>query len=315
MRRIALVLAVLLATTGLVFAAGGRETARDGYMVGYVCNNFNDTFQTYVMDAARDYFVEVDDVSITFQDAQEDVIRQQDLVNTFITQGVDALIVVPVDTSAMSPIIRAASEANVPLIFVNRNPFGETTPPENVYYVGSQEIVAGRMQMEEMGKLLGGEGGVAILMGRLDNEGAILRTEGNEEVIAEEFPNIRVLAKETGLWQRDQGMSLTENWITAYGNRLNGILANNDEMALGAAEALRSAGRTDVPVMGVDAIPDALEAVRQGILAATVLQDSVGQGGGSARLAHQILKGESVEQVTWVPFVLINQDNLDQFID
>ena len=307
-----LVLAILL-TAGLVFA-GGQQEGGDGMMkVGYVCNNFNDTFQTYVMDAAEKYFMDVDGIEIIFQDAQEDVIRQQDLVNTFIAQGVDALAVVPVDTSAMDPIVRAASEAGIPLCFINRNPYGEKNPPKNVYYVGSQEIIAGQQQMGLMGELLGGKGGVAILMGKLDNEGALKRTAGNEAVIADKYPGIKVLAKETGNWQRDQGLALTENWLTAYGADLNGILANNDEMALGAAEALRAAGREDVFVMGVDAIPDAKVAVGEGTLAATVLQDSVGQGAGGAKVLHKALMGETPDPITWVPFVLITKENLADF--
>jgi inositol transport system substrate-binding protein len=150
-------------------------------------------------------------------------------------------------------------------------------------------------------------------MGKLDNEGAILRTQGNEDTIKEKFPNIRVLAKETGNWQRDQGMSLTENWITTYGNNLNGILGNNDEMALGAIEALKAAGRTDVVVMGVDRIPDAITAVKNGSMAATVLQDAVGQGRGAAEAAYKALQGQSQPSINWVPFVLVDKNNIAQY--
>ncbi|MFH2113360.1 MAG: sugar ABC transporter substrate-binding protein [Spirochaetota bacterium] len=310
-RAMVLLLVVAMVATG-AFAAGGKE-ASGKVKVAYVCNNFNDTFQTYVMEAAKQFFADKADMELVLQDAQEDVIRQQDLVNTLISQGVKALIVVPVDTNAMAPIIKAAADAKVPLVFVNRNPFGTGTLPANVYYVGSQEIIAGQLQMEAMGKLLGGKGNVAILVGKLDNEGALKRTEGNESVIKTKFPDIKVLAKETGNWQRDQGMSLAENWLTAYGKNLNGILANNDEMALGAVEALKAAGRTDVIVMGVDAIPDAKVAVGNGSLAATVLQDAVGQGRGAAEAAYKVLGGQKVEPVTWVPFVLVNKDNLAQY--
>ena len=294
------------------FANGGADDS-EGFSVGYVCNSFNDTFQTYVMDAAEQYFADVPEITFEAQDAQEDVIRQQDLVSNFIALGVDALIVVPVDTSAMDPIVRAAADAKIPLCFVNRNPFAEKTLPPNVYYVGSQEIIAGQQQMEYMGELLGGKGGVAILMGKLDNEGALKRTEGNESVIADKYPGVKVLAKETGNWQRDQGLSLTENWLTAYGDELNGILANNDEMALGAVEALKAAGREDIYVMGVDAIPDAKVAVGNGSLAATVLQDAVGQGAGSAKVVQEVLAGNTPDAVTWIPFVLITKENLADF--
>ncbi|OQY34355.1 MAG: sugar ABC transporter substrate-binding protein [Spirochaetaceae bacterium 4572_59] len=311
MRKFLVLLMMMTLLTGAVFAEGQQED--DGFKVGYVCNNFNDTFQTYVMDAAEAYFNGIDDFEIVLQDSVEDVIRQQDLVNTLIAQKIDALIVVPVDTSAMGPIVRAADEAGIPLCFVNRNPYADKTLPENVYYVGSQEVIAGQQQMEYMGELLDGKGGVGILMGKLDNEGALKRTEGNESVIADKYPGIKILAKETGNWQRDQGMTLTENWITAYGSDLNGILANNDEMALGAVEALKASGREDIFVMGVDAIPDAKGAVGNGTLSATVLQDAVGQGEGGAKVIHSVLTGSTPEAITWVPFVLITPENLADF--
>ena len=167
--------------------------------------------------------------------------------------------------------------------------------------------------MNAMGELMGGKGGVAILMGKLDNEGALKRTEGNESVIADKYPGIKILAKETGNWQRDQGMTLTENWLTAYGTKLNGILANNDEMALGAVEALKAAGREDIFVMGVDAIPDAKVAVGNSSLAATVLQDAVGQGAGASDVIYNVLNGGSADSVTMIPFVLITKENLANF--
>ncbi len=317
-KKISLMLVLVLAI-GLLAGCGGGDTGGengdtggdDAITIGYASSNLNDTGQTFVADGARAY-AEANGLEIQVQDAQEDVVRQQDQVNTMIEQGVDALIVVPVDTAAMGPITDAAQDAGIPLVYVNRNPFGEEQPPEGIYYVGSQEIVAGRMQGEALVEMMGEEGNVGILMGILSNEGAIKRTEGNKEIL-DQYDGITILAEETGNWQRDQGLSLTENWLTAYGDELDAILANNDEMALGAVQALQSAGREDVLVMGVDAIPDALEAVKGGTMAATVLQDLSGQGNTGAEVAHKAATGESVEQVTWIDFVPVTADNVDEF--
>jgi inositol transport system substrate-binding protein len=308
-KTLCLVLGALL----VVGLAGCQKGKDEKPLVGYVCNNFNDTFQGYIMDEFKKFFTDKTEFTLDFQDAQEDVIKQQDQANNLISKGAKALVVVPVNTSAMEPITRAAREAKIPLVFVNRNPFADGKMPENVFYVGSQEIIAGQLQMEAMGKALNGVGGVAILMGKLDNEGAVLRTQGNENTAKEKFPNISVLAKETGNWQRDQAMSLTENWITTYGAKLKGILGNNDEMALGAIEALKAAGRGDVVVMGVDRIPDAITAVKNGSMAATVLQDAAGQGRGAAEAAYKGIRGESQAQINWVPFVLIDKSNIAQY--
>jgi inositol transport system substrate-binding protein len=216
----------------------------------------------------------------------------------------------------MEPITKACQDAGIPLCYVNRNPYSgvEDTMPANVYYVGSQEIKAGEMQMEYAGELLAGKGGICILEGQLTNEGAVKRTQGVTETAAATFPDIEVLGMDTGNWQRDQGMSLTETWITKFGDKLNCILANNDEMALGAVAALAAAGRTDVIVMGVDAIPDALQAVKDGTLAGTVLQDAVGQGEGSIKVIQSVLTGGKSDSVVWIDFQLVTPENIDDFM-
>jgi inositol transport system substrate-binding protein len=317
MKKALLVIAVVLMVTAGLFAGGGQAAgggASSGpALVGYVCTNFNDTFQGYVMEQFKGYFTGKAGYTVETQDAQEDVVKQQDQVNNLIAKGAKAIVVVPVNTSATAPITKACQDAKIPLVYVNRNPFGDSNPPAGVYYVGSKEIDAGTFQGEEMGRRLNGQGGVCILMGKLDNEGAILRTQGNEEIFKSKYPGIKVLAKETANWQRDQGMSLTENYLTAYGSQLKGILGNNDEAALGAVEALRAAGRTDVLVMGVDATPDAIAAVENGSMAATVLQDHVGQGRGAGQAVENALTGKSQPAINWVPFVLITKENVAQY--
>ncbi len=317
MKKILAVMLVLMLALGTLAACGGNgddpdvPDGGDAIRIGFAQTNLNDTFQTYVVDAAQAKAAELGYV-IDVQDAQEDVVRQQDQVNTMIVQGYDVIMVVPVDTSAMQPITDAVTEAGIPLIYVNRNPFGTDDPPEGVYYIGSQEIVAGELQGKYLVELMGEEGGVGILMGILSNEGAVKRTEGNETVLAD-YPGIEVLAKEAGDWQYDKGMNITENWITAYGDRLNAVLANNDGMAIGAVQALQAAGRDDVIVMGVDAIPDAVEMVAAGTLDATVLQDANGQGAGAVEIAHAVATGGSPAPVKWIDFVLVTPENVADF--
>jgi len=315
MKKILAILLVLVLALGMFTACGGgaeEETPADETVtIGFAQCNLNDTFQTYVVDAATAKAQELG-YEIDVQDAQEDVVKQQDQVNTMIEQGYDAIMVVPVDTAAMGPITDAVTAAGIPLIYVNRNPFGEEQPPEGVYYVGSQEIVAGKLQGEFLVEKMGTAGGVGILMGILSNEGAVKRTEGNEEILSQ-YPDIKILAKEAGDWQYDKGMAITENWLTAYGEELTAVLANNDGMAIGALQALEAAGRDDVIVVGVDAIPDAVNLVAEGKLDATVLQDAEGQGAGGVDVAAKAIGGEAPEAVTWIDFVLVTPDNVADF--
>jgi inositol transport system substrate-binding protein len=316
MKKILAILLVLVLALGMFTACGGgaeEEAPADGgtKTIGFASCNLNDTFQTYVVDAATAKAQELG-YKLDVQDAQEDVVKQQDQVNTMIQQGYDAIMVVPVDTAAMGPITDAVTAAGIPLVYVNRNPFGTENPPEGVYYVGSQEIVAGQLQGQFLVDKMGTKGGVGILMGILSNEGAVKRTEGNEEVLAQ-YPDIKILAKESGEWQYDKGMSITENWLTAYGKDLNAILANNDGMAIGALQALEAAGRDDVIVVGVDAIPDAVNLVAEGKLDATVLQDAEGQGAGGVDVAVKAATDAAPEAVTWIDFVLVTPDNVADF--
>jgi inositol transport system substrate-binding protein len=291
---------------------GATKTTESTGTVGFAQCNLNDTFQTLIVDAAQ---AKADELGykLDVQDAQEDVIKQQDQVNAMVEQGCAAILVVPVDTSAMAPITEAVTAAGIPLVYINRNPFGEDTPPEGVYYIGSQEIVAGQLQGEYLVEKMGETGGVGILMGILSNEGAVKRTEGNKEVL-EKYSGIDILAEEAGDWQADKGMSITENWMTAYGDKLNAILANNDEMAKGALQALEASGRTDVLVLGVDATEDAKKLVKDGKMAATVLQDANGQGGKGLEVADKAIKGEAQDAITWIDFVLITPDNIDDYL-
>ena len=303
-----MVLALFIGSSGIASAASDR------IVIGYSISNFNNAYQTYVYDGAVAY-AEQNGITVNVADAQDDVVKQLDDVKSLIEQGVNALIVIPVDTAAMRPITQAAVDAGITLCYVNRNPFAgiEDTMPEGVFYVGSEEIVAGMLQMEYAAQLLGGAGNIAILMGQLGNEGAIKRLEGTEKVIAEQYSDIKILASETANWQRDEGMTVTENFLIAYGQDLNAILAQNDEMAIGALNACRAARRDDVIVLGIDAIPDMLEMVAAGDIPGTVLQDAKGQGAMGVEILHRVLSGESVEKVFWIPFVLVTQENVAEY--
>lgn len=280
--------------------------------IGYCDNNFNDTFHIYMLDAATEY-ANANNIELMVMDAQLDSVRQQDYVQTMISDGVKAVIVIPCDTTAVSPMTEAAQAAGIPIVYLNLDPFSSGNVPEGAYYVGSPTKEGGIMQMEYIGEKLGGKGSICILMGLLTNEATYSRTDGIVETVKEKYPNITILAQETAMWQRDQAVSVMENWITAYGDSISAVIANNDEMALGASNALAAAGRTDVLTAGIDGTPDALEAIGNGTLTVSVLQDAIGQGRGALELAHKLLQGGTSDSIIWVPLELITKDNVDTF--
>lgn len=325
-KKLAVILSLSLALTGLAACSpkegatgektGGDKGSTGKVKIGYVINNLNDTFQTYILEAAKEYAKE-NDIELMVENAEEDTIKQQDKVMSLLQKDVQGIVVIPTDTSAMEPITEAVQEADIPLAYVNRNPYAgkEKEIPDNVFYIGSDEKTGGEMQMEYIGEQLGGKGGVAVLMGILGNEGAVKRTEGVEEVAKAKFKDVKILAKEAATWQRDEGMTVTENFITTYGDKLNAIISNNDEMALGAVEALKANGLTGkVKVAGLDAIPDALEALEKEELTCTIFQDAKGQGGTAVKTVFEAINGKpSSEKVIYIPFQLVTPENVAEF--
>jgi inositol transport system substrate-binding protein len=314
MKKAFLVLFAVVLAAGIVLTGcQKKEQAGQKILVGFAQSNANDTWNSYLHDAFGKEIAKYDGYEVIWSDADFDVTRQQDNVNTMISRGVKALAVMPVDTSATDPITRACREAGVKLVYVNRNPFVGTNPPVGVYYIGSEAIVSGHLQMEELGKHMGGSGDLAILMGPPTQEAAVARTQGVKEIAAEKYPGIRVVAEQTASWMRNDAVTVTENWLTTYPN-LRAIAANNDEMALGALVAIESAGRKGILVAGIDGNPDALQAIQDDRLVASVFQDAAGQGAGAADYLIRSLKGENLEPVKWIPYVLITKENLSDYL-
>jgi inositol transport system substrate-binding protein len=313
-KAISVLVAVVLAAGILVTTAcQKKEQAAQKILIGFARSESNDTWLSYLHDAFDAEFANKPEYEIVWSDGQNDVTRQQDNVNAMISQGIKGLVVVPVDTSAATPITRAAQEAGIPVVYVNRNPFTGTTPPAGAYYCGSDSVVAGRLQMEYLGQQLGGKGEIAILMGQLNQEAAQDRTRGVKEVLAEKFPDIKVVAEQTGNWMRNEGVNVVENWLTGFPN-LAAIASNNDEMAMGALVAIESTGRTGILVGGTDGNPDALQAVKDGRLACSVFQNAKGQGAGAADYVIRAIKGEKLDPINWVPYELITKENLDDYL-
>ncbi|WZL72094.1 sugar ABC transporter substrate-binding protein [Clostridiaceae bacterium 35-E11] len=318
MKKILAILLILMMGLTLFVGCGEKGTTNesakeDGKVkVGVSISNFDDTFLMYMKDGMDAYAKSLgDEVEVTYVDAKEDAVKQLGQVENFIAQGVDAVIVVPVNTEATAPITEAAQNADVPLVYVNRLP---GNLPDDVIFVGSESIDAGIFQMEYLAEKMGGKGNVVIMMGKLDNESAIMRTEGVKKVIEEKYPDIKVIKEQTGEWSRAKGMALMENWL-ASGDKIDAVASNNDDMALGAINAIEAAGKLgEILVGGVDATPDALKELEAGKLDCTVFQDAEGQGKGAMEAAVNKAKGEAVENRVMIPFQLVTPENYKEFI-
>ena len=287
-------------------ASGGDGTIRIGLTM-----KFDDLWLTTLRDAMTEYAASQPGVELIAVDSKEDVATQLGQVENFVAQGVDAIIIIPANTDAADPMTKAAQDAGIPLVYVNRIP---SNLPEGVAYVGSDSIQAGIMQAEWIADKLGGKGNVVIMNGDLAQEAAQKRTEGEKQVFAK-FPDIKIIREDTGNWSRDQGLALMENWL-ASGDQINAVAANNDEMAIGALQAIEAAGQLgNILVGGVDASPDALQEMDKGRLNVTVFQNAKGQGEGGIKAAIALAKGEAIDQITWVPFELVTPENYKTYMN
>lgn len=311
MKKFALVagLTALMGTTAIAELQIGVSVAR-----------FDDNGLTVMRNGMTAYDESNADVSLQIEDATDDVAKQLDQINNFIASGVDAIIVNAVDTNATEAMSNAAASAGVPMVYVNRQPINMGTLPEGQAFVASNEIESGTLAAFRMCQDLraaGKSGGAKayVLVGQLSNQAAVQRTKDFHDVIGMDMCNfITIIDEQTAEWSRDKAADLMTNWISS-GEPFDAVFGNNDEMAIGAIQAMKSAGISmeDVVVGGVDATSDALVAMAQGDMDVTVFQDLAGQGAGSIKTAVALVNGEAVDKTVFIPFKLVTPENLADF--
>jgi inositol transport system substrate-binding protein len=313
--KLARVLFPVIAVTAMVLGGTFALAAESKVKIGVTLAMFDDVFITNVRDAMTKWAKAHPEVELTIVDAAGDTAKQVGQVENFLAQGMDAVVILPVDTTATGPMTKGIVKAGKPLVYVNRKP---ENLPKGVVYVGSKSIDAGVMNMEELGKAMGGKGNLAILIGELSDEPAHGRTDGIKQVVKEQFPNIKVTREQTGHWKRESGKTIMEDWL-ASGQQIDGVAANNDEMALGALQAIKAARKIDkIPVGGTDGTHDALESMDKGELNNTVFQDPVAQGEEAVNAAYLMAKHESnpkaVDSNVWIPYQKITKENYKSFM-
>jgi ABC-type sugar transport system substrate-binding protein len=294
-------------------------TAAQAENIGVSMALFDDNFLTVLRNGMQEHAASLDGVTLQIEDAQNDVGKQLNQIQNFVASGVDAIIVNPVDTDATVAMSQAAADAGIPLVYVNREPVNVDDLPENQAFVASDEKESGTLETQEICRLLKEAGKTeakaVVLMGELSNQAARMRTQDIKDVIATpECSFIQIVEEQTANWSRTQAADLMTNWITS-GLEFDAVISNNDEMAIGAIQAMKSAGMSmdDVIVGGVDATQDALAAMEAGDLDVTVFQNAAGQGQGAVDAALKLARGEEVENKVYVPFELVTPANLAEY--
>ncbi|MDB5240889.1 MAG: periplasmic binding protein/LacI transcriptional regulator [Spirosoma sp.] len=291
--------------------AATNEKGQDGekkLVVGVTMLSMQNEFIVNVHDEMAKK-AEAAGVELITVDAERSALKQVEQVESFIAQNVDAIIMNPCEVEASSPAVTKALAAKIPIINVN----SETSIKPSAF-VGSDDVESARIAMKFIADKLGGKGNVLMIHGYMGQAAQIKREQGAREVL-KQYPGLKLLAHQTGEWDRAKGMSLMENWIQSYGSQINAVFAHNDEMGLGAVKALTDAGlKAKVIVVSIDAIPDALQAVKKGTLDATVFQNAEQQGSKAIETAIKAANGQAYDKQTLIPFQLVTKENVAKFL-
>jgi len=324
-RFIAAVTAItLVAVSG--FAAGQGEAAKKQYKVGAAVYGLKAEYMrlwTTALERHPDVVSGL--VKITVFDGNYDASVQQGQFENMVTQGYDAILFVPIDIEAGAAAVETAAKAGIPVIGSNTR----VNSTKLTSYIGSDDVLSGGMEAEAVAKAIGGKGNVVIIEGPIGQSAQIERRKGNLETL-KKYPDIKILEMKTANWSRAEALSLMENWLNAYPGQIDGIIGQNDEMALGAIQAVKQAGLNvkDFPTAGIDGVTDAMLAVKSNEMV-SILQDATGQAQGALDLALRKVIGESYKpkadawkgmewgsslkaayNVPWVPITLENVDKL-----
>ena len=329
-KTLAILMALVMVLGACTFASAEVKT----YKVGISIYQYTDNFMTLYRNEIADYFktLETDEVKyeLVFADAKNDMAEQTNQMNNFVTQGMDVIILNPVQTSSADVLIDIAVGAGIPLVLINREPLaydadgntldmaydGILNNPK-VCYVGADARQSGTYQGElilataNQGDI-NGDGKISYIMiqGDPENIDAQYRTEFSVKALTDAGKEVECLDSQVGNWDQTKGQELCGNALTKFQYDVEVVFCNNDGMAMGALTAIQTAGRVigeDIYLVGVDALPEAVEAIKAGEMTGTVLNDHVGQSHAAVDVAIQLLKGEEIQDYYWVNYVKVDK--------
>lgn len=321
---------LLLALTMVACQGGGDKKPQ----IGVTIYKYDDNFMSFVRRAVEKGVG--DKAEVLMQDSQNSQATQNEQVDMLIAKKVKSLAINLVDPQAAATIIEKAKAKGIPVIFFNKEPSeADLKSYDKCWYVGTTSAESGIMQ----GKVVAeswkanasydknGDGKIqyVLLKGEPGHPDAEARTKYVIDEVKAQGIEVEELELQTGMWDSAKGQELMDAWLAKHGDKIEFVIANNDAMALGAIESLKGNGYFKdgkfMPVVGVDAIPDALEQIKAGTLVGTVLNDAKNQGQATADLALNAALGNDIlSGTTWklddkkavrVPYVQITKDNLN----
>ena len=299
MKRLVVLAMILLMVTGSLGFSGGQKEVEEGITLGLSLSTLNNPFFVTLKEGAEEKAAELG-VKLIVVDSQDDPAREATNIEDLIQKQVDALLINPTDADAVVPSVKKANDAGIPVFTIDRGAAGGNI----VSHIASDNVAGGKMAGQYLVKILGGKGKVVELEGIAGTSAARDRGKGFNEVVAAN-PDVEVVARQTANFNRAEGLSVFENILQAH-PEIDGVFAHNDEMILGAIQAAEAAGRDDkILFVGFDAVDDAVRAVKEKKLAATVAQQPSQMGILGVQFATDYLNGKTVEKYIPVPLALV----------
>ncbi|HWR62529.1 MAG TPA: galactose/glucose ABC transporter substrate-binding protein MglB [Clostridia bacterium] len=314
--------------------AAATPTAAEKPLIGVTIYKYDDNFMSFVRRAVEKNAA--DGAEIIMNDSQNNQSTQNEQVDMMISKGVKALAINLVDPQAAATIVTKAKAANIPVVFFNKEPDASVLASyDKCWYVGTTSSESGVMQGKvivdawkadtKLDKNGDGKMQYVLLKGEPGHPDAEARTKFAVDTVKEAGIEVDELELQTGMWDSVKGKELMDAWIAKHGDKIEMVICNNDAMALGAIQSLKAngyfTGDKKMPVVGVDAIPDALEQIKSGLMLGTVLNDAANQGAATAQLAVNAANGKDpLDGTKWtlddkkavrVPYVQITMQNLN----
>lgn len=288
---------------------GGESTSDEKFTVGVTFQDLSNEWIAMMKDAMEYRVKNYPQLELIINDGEGSPETQTSQVETFIAQGVDAMIINPTDANMMIPAVENAVNSGVPVVTLS----SDVVEDVGQVWVGAENSAGGALVAQWVVDQLGEKGNVAIMRGPIGAIAEIQRFEGYDEVFSQ-YDGIEIVFDQTANWSREESMSLMENWLQT-GTQIDAVVCQNDEMALGALSAIEAAGKLDeIIVVGMDGIPDALASIKDGKLKATGFQGAIDQAFGAVDMIAQALDGEEIAY-TDIPFELITAENVDSYYE
>jgi inositol transport system substrate-binding protein len=302
------VVCLIVVATAFIGCKGKAEKTKV-YKVGYSNANDAEFFDKLKRDEFEKIAKSDSSIQVVYTNASQDISLQLDQVDNFIAQKVDAMILCPVDTIGIIPGVEKANAAGIPVICIGTNAGGGIST-----YVGCENTDAGIRLGKYMAEHLPQNAKVVFLAGIPGYDHSRKRRAGFLDTLAADRPDVTLLAEQTGDYARANGQRLMEDWLQSF-PQIDGVIAANDQMALGALEALKGANRASgVLIGGIDAVQEACQAIKNRDMSISILQSAPDIAQGSYDTLKKVQKGESVGSEVIIPFVNVTIDNVDQYL-